>query len=452
MREWGRQELHLLIALYIRYRFPIIVALNKMDLLPSSRSAKDEGKAEENDANALEAALQKRYPGEQCIPMSAGVEWDLLQLRKRHVVRYVSGGTSFDVLPLQEWETKRVGSSAEGLLPCDHAGEDAAQENLSRERPTTTTLRPRTSTNGRTGKEEFHASSPSQRSGTPMAMEMEEANVKAEETRQGFQKRLQRAIRFFRGEKTEDRPRLPSEVGPTHEKEAREKKKQKTGGLTASSAASSSSSSASMITISSNHAQPITTGVQCVLAAALAAFPTTVILPVVEDWRSFFSSSAAPITITTSTAGETTTSSTTPSWNLPHTLCYRYGTVVETVFTSMTHMGLADGKLVRFEVLPVRALERFFQTHSSSSSSSASSSSSPSTWASPPSPVSSESIVENSGGGVARLPSMHIPEEQLRKLITPWRRTEVLPSGVLLVRVLTNKFQRHVAGKKTNEA
>lgn len=108
--------------------------------------------------------------------------------------------------------------------------------------------------------------------------------------------------------------------------------------------------------------------------------------------------------------------------------------MVETVFTSMEHMGLVDGKLVRFEVLPVRALERFDESYSSSSS-----------------PVPFENGVANSRRGGAAVPhSMRFPEEHVQKCIVPMRRTEVLPHGVLLVRVLTNKFQRHAAGKKKN--
>ncbi|RNF10559.1 hypothetical protein TraAM80_01484 [Trypanosoma rangeli] len=78
---WGPAEVHYLVALYVRLRFPIVVALNKSDMRPV--------------AGKLHAELQRRYPHETFVPMSAKVECHLLRLRRKGLVQYVSGDCTF---------------------------------------------------------------------------------------------------------------------------------------------------------------------------------------------------------------------------------------------------------------------------------------------------------------------------------------------------------------------
>lgn len=77
---WGPQELHLMVALYTRMRFPMVVALNKADLSTAAELAKQ---------------LRERYRDEVFVPVSAKAEWELLTLRKRGLVEYVSGSPGF---------------------------------------------------------------------------------------------------------------------------------------------------------------------------------------------------------------------------------------------------------------------------------------------------------------------------------------------------------------------
>ncbi|CCW60330.1 unnamed protein product [Phytomonas sp. EM1] len=80
LKTWGPRELHLLVAVFIRLRFPIVVALNKVDL-PTAKGLVEE--------------LHRRYSGENFVCMSAKIEWDLLTLRKKGLVEYVSGASDF---------------------------------------------------------------------------------------------------------------------------------------------------------------------------------------------------------------------------------------------------------------------------------------------------------------------------------------------------------------------
>lgn len=79
---WGPAELHLLVALYVYARFPIVLALNKTDM----RAA----------ATEVRSKLEQRYPHETFVSMSAKVECHLLQLRRKGFVRYVSGDSFFE--------------------------------------------------------------------------------------------------------------------------------------------------------------------------------------------------------------------------------------------------------------------------------------------------------------------------------------------------------------------
>ncbi|EKF33365.1 hypothetical protein MOQ_002764 [Trypanosoma cruzi marinkellei] len=88
---WRPAELHRLVALYVRLRFPIVVALNKSDI--------------QSVAGELHAELQRRYPHEEFVPMSAKVECHLLRLRQSGFVEYVSGDSSFQ---------EKKGSSGDG--------------------------------------------------------------------------------------------------------------------------------------------------------------------------------------------------------------------------------------------------------------------------------------------------------------------------------------------------
>ncbi|EPY29670.1 hypothetical protein STCU_04351 [Strigomonas culicis] len=84
LRAWGPPELHLLVALYVRRRFPMVIALNKADL-PSAAGVHD--------------ALRARYPAEHFVPMSAEVECALLALRRQGRLQYVSGEGHFTLPP-----------------------------------------------------------------------------------------------------------------------------------------------------------------------------------------------------------------------------------------------------------------------------------------------------------------------------------------------------------------
>lgn len=83
VRAWGPRDLHLFVALYIRMRFPMVVALNKADL-PS--------------AAAMRASLLTKYPGERFVAMSAQTECHLLHLRRRGLVEYELGEGSYRTL------------------------------------------------------------------------------------------------------------------------------------------------------------------------------------------------------------------------------------------------------------------------------------------------------------------------------------------------------------------
>ncbi|ORC87407.1 uncharacterized protein TM35_000222060 [Trypanosoma theileri] len=81
---WGAAELHRLVALYVRMRFPIVVALNKADVRP--------------EAETILHELKKRYPHEMFVPMAAKMECHLLRLRQKGILHYVSGDSSFKEL------------------------------------------------------------------------------------------------------------------------------------------------------------------------------------------------------------------------------------------------------------------------------------------------------------------------------------------------------------------
>ncbi|KPI90151.1 hypothetical protein ABL78_0796 [Leptomonas seymouri] len=79
LRTWGPVELHTFVALYIRMRFPMVVALNKGDLLSSK---------------AVADALRQAYPHEVFVPMSARTECLALQLNRRKFIDYAPGASS----------------------------------------------------------------------------------------------------------------------------------------------------------------------------------------------------------------------------------------------------------------------------------------------------------------------------------------------------------------------
>ncbi|CBZ29712.1 conserved hypothetical protein [Leishmania mexicana MHOM/GT/2001/U1103] len=82
LRTWGPQELHAFVALYVRLRFPMIVALNKADL---------------STAADMAAALRQAYPHEVFVPMTARIEWLALQLSRQGYVDYTPGAASLSV-------------------------------------------------------------------------------------------------------------------------------------------------------------------------------------------------------------------------------------------------------------------------------------------------------------------------------------------------------------------
>lgn len=79
LKTWGPAELHAFVALYIRMRFPMVVALNKADL----SSARD-----------VAAALRQAYPHEVFVPMSARTECLALQLSRKKLLNYTPGASA----------------------------------------------------------------------------------------------------------------------------------------------------------------------------------------------------------------------------------------------------------------------------------------------------------------------------------------------------------------------
>eukprot|EP00049_Salpingoeca_infusionum_P012018 m.213181 g.213181 ORF g.213181 m.213181 type:complete len:921 (+) comp15082_c0_seq2:90-2852(+) len=71
---WTLNDLHAIVAHYLRIRFPILLALNKMD-----KSSK------------FVSAVAKRFPHDLVLPMSAATEWELCQLRREGYVEYTTG-------------------------------------------------------------------------------------------------------------------------------------------------------------------------------------------------------------------------------------------------------------------------------------------------------------------------------------------------------------------------
>ena len=76
LMTWGPAELHLLVAHFLRLRFPILLALNKADL---------PGAAEHVER------VRKTWPHEPSVALSAATEWRLRQWRRAGVVAYVEG-------------------------------------------------------------------------------------------------------------------------------------------------------------------------------------------------------------------------------------------------------------------------------------------------------------------------------------------------------------------------
>ena len=82
--EWGPRELHLVVAHFLRTRFPIVLALNKAD----SPAAVAAG----NVAN-----VHRVWPLEPAVPVSARGELLLQQLRMDGLARYAQGARGFEL-------------------------------------------------------------------------------------------------------------------------------------------------------------------------------------------------------------------------------------------------------------------------------------------------------------------------------------------------------------------
>jgi ribosome-binding ATPase len=82
LKTWGPVELHAFVAVYIRMRFPMVVALNKADL---------------SSAEDISAALRQAYPHEIFVPMSARTECLALQLNRKQLIEYTPGAPSVSV-------------------------------------------------------------------------------------------------------------------------------------------------------------------------------------------------------------------------------------------------------------------------------------------------------------------------------------------------------------------
>nr|CCD13766.1 unnamed protein product [Trypanosoma congolense IL3000] len=101
VQEWGAKELHLLVAVYVRLRFPIVVALNKADM----RAVADK----------LCAELKELYPCETFVQMSAKMEYSLLKMQREGVVRYASGETHFEEVVGQSSDPKIISRNGEAV-------------------------------------------------------------------------------------------------------------------------------------------------------------------------------------------------------------------------------------------------------------------------------------------------------------------------------------------------
>lgn len=98
---WGEYELHLLVACFLRARFPIVVALNKADT-PEAKGRID----------VIQAAL-----GSACVPVSARSEWWLWEQQRKGHLSYLMGGGAETVklsakapaAVVEHWKTLRSG-------------------------------------------------------------------------------------------------------------------------------------------------------------------------------------------------------------------------------------------------------------------------------------------------------------------------------------------------------
>lgn len=84
LAEWGPRELHLVVAHFLRTRFPIVLALNKAD----SPAAVAAGNV---------AHVHDVWPLEPAVPVSARGELLLQQLRKDALARYAQGAAAFEL-------------------------------------------------------------------------------------------------------------------------------------------------------------------------------------------------------------------------------------------------------------------------------------------------------------------------------------------------------------------
>lgn len=87
LRRWTPADLHRLVAHFLRVRFPMLLALNKVRLAGK--------KADERIADYLDLPaqvdvndrhierLKATFPHDTCVPMSARAEWSLCQWRRR---------------------------------------------------------------------------------------------------------------------------------------------------------------------------------------------------------------------------------------------------------------------------------------------------------------------------------------------------------------------------------
>eukprot|EP01065_Artemidia_motanka_P019983 TRINITY_DN23904_c3_g1_i1.p1 TRINITY_DN23904_c3_g1~~TRINITY_DN23904_c3_g1_i1.p1 ORF type:complete len:880 (+),score=250.20 TRINITY_DN23904_c3_g1_i1:88-2727(+) len=82
--SWTPQMLHLLVAHFIRLRFPVLVAMNKLDLASTAANV---------------AAARRKLPHEAIAAISAHTETELVRLRREGCVRYTVGAPPVGELP-----------------------------------------------------------------------------------------------------------------------------------------------------------------------------------------------------------------------------------------------------------------------------------------------------------------------------------------------------------------
>jgi ribosome-binding ATPase len=98
LSTWTKRTLHLIVAHFIELRFPIFLALNKIDK-PSAQKNLE--------------SISKMYPSSRFAPVAARVSWLLKQWQKNHVVTLNNDGQSTKLVVVNECAAKKVAKEIE---------------------------------------------------------------------------------------------------------------------------------------------------------------------------------------------------------------------------------------------------------------------------------------------------------------------------------------------------